>query len=783
MFNAGIVRPGKTLYIPFESFASSTGAPITITGFAVGDVKIYKDGGTTERASTSGFTLLDTDGIDFDGITGIHGFSIDLSDNATADFFQAGSQYWVVVSAVTVDSQTMSFVAATFRIGYHDSLLDTFIATLATQTNFTLNSGPAEDNALNGFEVVIHDAASAVQISRAIILSYIGSTKTVTLAAAPTFTITAKDNFSVTRPSPLQPSVIGRTALVASDGSVSPNWGDVKSPTTTVALSGTTIATTQKVDLETIKTNPVVNAGTATFPANATLASTTNITAGTIATVTNLTNAPTSGDLTSTMKASVTTAATAATPTVTAGTVSDKTGYSLSAGGVTAVQSGLATQADINALNQSASRRIMLVTVPQYERPESGANSYTVEMRTFDGDGAAVNADSDPTLTATGIVSGSLNANLSAVSNPATGVYRWTYSETSGAALEQIRLDGSAVISASTFTLSTYTQSADFIAATWTTTDAANLTAIYNKLPSRAFLTGTTTSTGALLATDQVILTSAYDAAKTAATQSSVDDLPTNAGLATALAAADNAVLAQVALVKAKTDQFAFTVANQVDANALTSGGGGSVPTVDQINTKLVEEHGDGPWNASGAGTGGNDVTITIKNSSNVGIQNAVAWLKINNSLYQSLPADVNGVVHLSPTEGDGEYSLRITANGYVFAPEDITVSGDTTLTKIIVTLNPTPSDPGFITIFGYYKRGSVPVEDVTISITQIRTFGTGLISDTDPRETTTDSDGYWEFIGIIPGASYEITAGETTSVVDISKTATSSSEVRSLLG
>lgn len=44
--------------------------------------------------------------------------------------------------------------------------------------------------------------------------------------------------------------------------------------------------------------------GTVTFP-NATLASTTNITAGTITTVTNLTNAPTNGDLTATMKASV----------------------------------------------------------------------------------------------------------------------------------------------------------------------------------------------------------------------------------------------------------------------------------------------------------------------------------------------------------------------------------------------------------------------------------------------------------------------------------------------
>jgi hypothetical protein len=47
---------------------------------------------------------------------------------------------------------------------------------------------------------------------------------------------------------------------------------------------------TQKVDVDTIKTNPVVNGGTVTFPTNSTLASTTNITGGTITTVTTVTN-------------------------------------------------------------------------------------------------------------------------------------------------------------------------------------------------------------------------------------------------------------------------------------------------------------------------------------------------------------------------------------------------------------------------------------------------------------------------------------------------------------
>lgn len=127
---------------------------------------------------------------------------------------------------------------------------------------------------------------------------------------------------------PLVPTTAGRTLDVSVGGEAGIDWANIGSPTTSNNLSGTNISTSQKVDVDTIKTNPVVNAGTVTFPTNSTLASTTNITAGTIATVTNLTNAPTNGDLTATMKASVTTAATAATPTAAAvtGAVGSVTG-------------------------------------------------------------------------------------------------------------------------------------------------------------------------------------------------------------------------------------------------------------------------------------------------------------------------------------------------------------------------------------------------------------------------------------------------------------------------
>lgn len=106
---------GATVYVPFHTFNSS-GASVTLTGLAVTDIEIYKDGGTTQRSSDAGYTLLDTDGIDFDGITGIHGFKIDLSDNTDAGFYAAAHDYFVVVSAVTVDSQTVNFVACSFSI-------------------------------------------------------------------------------------------------------------------------------------------------------------------------------------------------------------------------------------------------------------------------------------------------------------------------------------------------------------------------------------------------------------------------------------------------------------------------------------------------------------------------------------------------------------------------------------------------------------------------------------------------------------------------------------------
>jgi hypothetical protein len=116
-------------------------------------------------------------------------------------------------------------------------------------------------------------------------------------------------------------SVTGAVGSVT--GAVGSVTGNVGGSVASVAANGITATSlaTDAINAASVKADAVTKIQTG-------LATPTNITAGTITTVTNLTNAPTAGDLTTTMKTSVTTAATAATPTAAAvtGAVGSVTG-------------------------------------------------------------------------------------------------------------------------------------------------------------------------------------------------------------------------------------------------------------------------------------------------------------------------------------------------------------------------------------------------------------------------------------------------------------------------
>ena len=97
---------GQVIPIFFNSFNVTNGAMSATTNFATADIKVYKGSSTTEH-SNNGFALIDSDGQDLDGRTGVNGFTIDTGDTNDAGFYVPGSIYNVVADNVTINTQTV----------------------------------------------------------------------------------------------------------------------------------------------------------------------------------------------------------------------------------------------------------------------------------------------------------------------------------------------------------------------------------------------------------------------------------------------------------------------------------------------------------------------------------------------------------------------------------------------------------------------------------------------------------------------------------------------------
>ncbi len=241
----------------------------------------------------------------------------------------------------------------------------------------------------------------------------------------------------------------------------------------------------------------------ATFPSG-TIANTTNITGGVITTATNLTNAPTAGDFTSTMKTSLN----AATPASVVGAVgsigtggittasfaagainaaaiasnaitaakiaADAIGASqLAADAVVEIQAGLSTYAggDTSGVTTLLGRLTVtradlldnldapisgltnlsalanLFGAPVLEVPVSGTTQFAFTLVVHNTDGQLVDLDSSPTIAATNVSGTDRSSNLSAVTHASTGRYTFTYGVVSGATEESLRITASGAIS------------------------------------------------------------------------------------------------------------------------------------------------------------------------------------------------------------------------------------------------------------------------------------------------------------------------------------------------
>lgn len=76
-------------------------------------------------------------------------------------------------------------------------MLSTTIATVTSQTVLILTAGTAENDAYKDMLVIVTDQVTATQKSRAMVASYVGSTKTLTLTSACTFTVAVGDTIDI----------------------------------------------------------------------------------------------------------------------------------------------------------------------------------------------------------------------------------------------------------------------------------------------------------------------------------------------------------------------------------------------------------------------------------------------------------------------------------------------------------------------------------------------------------------------------------------------------------
>jgi hypothetical protein len=108
--------PGDSLLFNFASYNDSGDSEV-LSGFAVSDIEVIKDGSATVRATDSGYSLISDTGMVGDR-AGLYRFRIQLFNTADdASFYANGSWYQVFVDSVTIDGKTVRFWAGSFEIG------------------------------------------------------------------------------------------------------------------------------------------------------------------------------------------------------------------------------------------------------------------------------------------------------------------------------------------------------------------------------------------------------------------------------------------------------------------------------------------------------------------------------------------------------------------------------------------------------------------------------------------------------------------------------------------
>jgi len=186
------LKQSTAVTIQFGPFLDATDGDTEETALTItqADVKLSKNGAVFAQKNDATSATYDA--------LGHYRVPLDATDTNTTGILrvavhEAGALIaWQDFSIVTADYYDAKFAA---KYG-GEKLLRTTIATLTSQTSFTLTAGPGEDDALNGATMIVRDSTNpGSQFAWQIVADYVGSTKTVTLKADPAIYTMAVGDF------------------------------------------------------------------------------------------------------------------------------------------------------------------------------------------------------------------------------------------------------------------------------------------------------------------------------------------------------------------------------------------------------------------------------------------------------------------------------------------------------------------------------------------------------------------------------------------------------------
>ena len=283
----GDLRLGDTIDCKFCT-VTTTGAPTQLAGSPV--VSAYPGNSTTQL--TAGITLS----VDFDSVTGLNNVRVVAT---SGNGYATATNYQLVITTGTVGgTSVVGYVIGQFSIEARSALMPTVAAR-------TLDVSAGGEGGVDWANV--GTPGSTVGLSATTVAAV-----TTTATATAVTTVNGLAAGVITAASIAAAALngkgdwnIGKTGYALSAAGIQAIWDALTSALTTVGSIGKLIVDNLNATISSRMATYVQPTGflAATFPG--TVASPTNITAGVITTVTNLTNAPTAGDFTAVMKTSI----------------------------------------------------------------------------------------------------------------------------------------------------------------------------------------------------------------------------------------------------------------------------------------------------------------------------------------------------------------------------------------------------------------------------------------------------------------------------------------------